>query len=113
MELTKVRSSNVDAVGYIEGVRVLLVLYRDGNLYGYPRASAELYAQLISAESIGKFACSLPQGVLISGGPARPAERPATLPLAPPCPTLTMEDLRKVAAARKGEQPDCSFSVLP
>lgn len=105
MELTRVNSSNVEAVGYIDGTRILLVQFRGGTIYAHPDVSVETYAALVAAPSKGQFVQMLPRGILLSGVGPEPRQ-----PM-PPVPMLTMDDMRKVAA-RKGEQPDCGVLIL-
>ena len=54
--MTPVKSSNVASVGYDEsGLRVQ---FKDGASYLYKGVPAETYANLMSADSIGKFLAS-------------------------------------------------------
>lgn len=55
MELTKVKSSNVDAVGYLEQDGVLLVRFKDGTLYARTGVQPAQYIQLLEAESKGAW----------------------------------------------------------
>lgn len=53
MDLTRVKSSNVDAVGYDDGV--LEVHFRNGARYRYAGVEAEEYDALLKADSVGRF----------------------------------------------------------
>lgn len=55
MELTKVQSSKVDAVGYLEQDGVLLVRFKDGTLYARTGVQASTYIQLLESPSKGSF----------------------------------------------------------
>jgi len=53
--LTPVKSSNLEAVGYDPGTRVLTVKFRNGGTYHYQECLPSHYEGLLSAESPGKF----------------------------------------------------------
>ena len=55
MELTKVESSHIDAIGYLEADRVLLVRYDDGGLYAWPGVSAAQWNDLVANPSKGAW----------------------------------------------------------
>lgn len=55
MEMRSVESSNVRAVGYDAETRTLRVEYKGGGVYEYPNVEPSLYADLLAAESVGKF----------------------------------------------------------
>ena len=55
MQLTPVESSHIEAVGYLESDRVLLVRYKDGSLYARPGWSLEHFVRLVGSTSKGKF----------------------------------------------------------
>lgn len=50
----RVSSSNIDAVAYDAANQRLYVFYKDGDWYRYVRVPAEVYTQVITAESIGR-----------------------------------------------------------
>lgn len=54
MEVTKVTSSNIDAIGYDPMQRVLKVVFKSGSIYDYYEVGQEVYDDLMSAESIGR-----------------------------------------------------------
>lgn len=54
MELVKVNSSNIKAVGWENNT--LFIAYNSG-IYMYEDVKRELYEQLLNAESKGKFVC--------------------------------------------------------
>lgn len=53
MQLYSVASSNLDSVGYSDGV--MRIHFKSGSLYEYHNVTESLYIDLISAPSIGKF----------------------------------------------------------
>ena len=55
MEREKVKSSNLESVGYDEDKSLLEVEFKDGAVYQYSGVSSELHKQLISADSVGSF----------------------------------------------------------
>ena len=55
MEMQPVKSSNVKAVGYDEENKTLQVEYKSGGIYQYPGVPPEIYADLLAAESVGRF----------------------------------------------------------
>lgn len=55
MEMQPVKSSNVKAVGYDEENKTLQVEFRSGGIYQYPGVQPEMYADLLAAESVGRF----------------------------------------------------------
>ena len=55
MELVKVKSSNLDAVGYDESSSTLRILFHTGVAYDYSGVPQELYNQLMEASSKGSF----------------------------------------------------------
>ena len=55
MEMQPVKSSNVKAVGYDEENKTLQVEYKSGGIYQYPGVQPEIYADLLAAESVGRF----------------------------------------------------------
>lgn len=58
MELTKVESTNVDAVGYLEQDGVLLVRFKDGTLYARTGVQPSQYISLLEAPSKGTWLAS-------------------------------------------------------
>jgi hypothetical protein len=55
MEMQPVKSSNVKAVGYDEENKTLQVEFRSGGIYQYASVQPEMYADLLAAESVGRF----------------------------------------------------------
>ena len=55
MERQPVKSTNVDSVGYNAEEKVLEVCFRSGGVYQYAGVQPEMYADLLAAESIGRF----------------------------------------------------------
>jgi len=54
MEVTKVTSSNIDAIGYDPTQRILKIVFRSGAIYDYYDVDPEIYNSLMNATSIGK-----------------------------------------------------------
>jgi 7-cyano-7-deazaguanine synthase in queuosine biosynthesis len=52
-----VESSNIAAIAYDEAMRAIVIEFKDKNssVYAYPDCDRELFEQLETAESIGKF----------------------------------------------------------
>jgi hypothetical protein len=55
MNMQPVKSSNVKAVGYDEETKTLQVHFKSGGIYQYAGVQPEMYADLLKAESIGRF----------------------------------------------------------
>ena len=55
MEMRLVKSSNVKAVGYDAEEKTLQVEFKSGGVYRYAGVQPEMYADLMKAESIGRF----------------------------------------------------------
>ncbi len=55
MEMQPVKSSNVSAVGYDEENKTLTVEFRSGGIYQYAGVPPEMYADLLEADSVGRF----------------------------------------------------------
>ena len=55
MERQPVKSTNVESVGYNDEEKVLEVKFRSGGVYQYAGVQPEMYADLLKAESIGRF----------------------------------------------------------
>ena len=55
MEMVKVKSSNLDSIGYNESDRKLRVLFKGGRLYEYSNVPIDIFIALQKAESLGKF----------------------------------------------------------
>jgi len=55
MERTPVKSSNVASVGYDEQTKTLEVAFQSGGIYQYSGVETQTHADLMGAESIGKF----------------------------------------------------------
>lgn len=49
------KSSFIHSVGHDEATGTLIVLFHKGDLWTYDGVSAELHAQMMAAESVGKF----------------------------------------------------------
>lgn len=54
MEVTKVTSSNIDAIGYDPVQRILKVVFKSGSIYDYYEVDQQIYEGLMSADSIGR-----------------------------------------------------------
>ena len=50
-----VKSTNVKAVGYDVETKTLQVEFKSGGIYQYAGVQPEMYAELLEAESIGRF----------------------------------------------------------
>lgn len=55
MQMQSVKSSNVKAVGYDEETKTLQVHFKSGGVYQYAGVQPEMYADLLAAESVGRF----------------------------------------------------------
>ena len=55
MERLPVKSTNVKAVGYDVETKTLQVEFKSGGIYQYAGVQPEMYAELLEAESIGRF----------------------------------------------------------
>ena len=55
MEMQLVKSSNVKAVGYEVETKTLQVEFKSGGVYQYAGVQPEMYADLLAAESVGRF----------------------------------------------------------
>ena len=99
LAMTKVDSSNVRAVAYFLDPPLLLVQYRDGSLYARPGVSEKEYADLMAAESKGKFLHALRGRAVFIGEGEGAIPKP-----------MSVEDMRRVAKTK----PDinCDFTVL-
>jgi len=53
--LNRIKSSNIDAIGYDNENKELYIMYRGISLYKYYPINEELYKKLEEAESKGKF----------------------------------------------------------
>jgi hypothetical protein len=53
MEMHKVKSSNIESIGYDEGTHRMRVKFSSGTLYEYEGVSKENYQKLRDAESVG------------------------------------------------------------
>lgn len=60
-QLTKVESSNIDAIGH-DDTHGLLVRFSGGGLYSYPDAPRSLYRDMLEAPSVGRFFFSKVKG---------------------------------------------------
>lgn len=55
MERHPVKSSNVESAGYDAEEKVLEIKFRNGGIYQYGGVQPEMYAELLAAESVGRF----------------------------------------------------------
>lgn len=55
MDMTPVKSSNVEAVGYDSATGTLRVTFKGGGTYDYAGATAQTYGALITAKSPGSY----------------------------------------------------------
>ena len=55
MERQPVKSTNVESVGYDKEEKVLEVKFKSGGVYQYAGVQPEMYADLLKAESVGRF----------------------------------------------------------
>jgi hypothetical protein len=55
MERKKVNSSNIRAIGYDSGGRLLEVEFSNGSVMQFSNVSSELHRRLMNAPSIGSF----------------------------------------------------------
>ena len=55
MERQPVKSTNVDSVGYNPEEKVLEIKFLNGGVYQYAGVQPEMYAELLAAESVGRF----------------------------------------------------------
>lgn len=55
MNMVRVVSSNIEAVGYDEGRLILTVRFKNGSVYEYYEVSNEIFEGLLLADSVGKF----------------------------------------------------------
>ncbi len=53
MQLYPVTSSNLDSVGYSDGV--MRIRFKSGGLYEYHNITESVYTDLITASSVGKY----------------------------------------------------------
>ena len=53
MQLYPVTSSNLDSVGYSDGV--MRIRFKSGGLYEYHNITESVYTDLITAASVGKY----------------------------------------------------------
>jgi hypothetical protein len=55
MERTQVKSSSIRSVGYDPAAKILEVEFASGAIYRHHDVPPEIYVDLLSAESVGKF----------------------------------------------------------
>jgi hypothetical protein len=55
MKRIPVKSSNIAEVGYDEGTKILEIQFKSGGVYQYAGVEPYTHADLIGAESIGRF----------------------------------------------------------
>ncbi len=119
MELTKVQSSNVDAVGYLEQDQVLLVRFKDGTLYARTGVQPATYIQLLEAQSKGGFLAQWAGKMVFlskashefknteGNNPSMESVNPPATPRSVP---MTVNEMMKV---KSGNPPDgCDFAVV-
>ena len=72
MEMQSVESSNVKSVGYDAEQKILVVAFQNGGVYQYAGVQPKMYADLLEAESIGRFVSQVirvgRKGLKIEGG---------------------------------------------
>jgi hypothetical protein len=56
MDMVQVQSSNLDSVGYDEKSKLLVIRFKDGNVYEYYDVPKEEFDGLMFAASKGKYA---------------------------------------------------------
>lgn len=54
-DMKPVESSNLQSIGYNEKEKVLFVEFKTGSKYAYTNVNKEVYQELMSAESHGKY----------------------------------------------------------
>ena len=54
-EMIPVISSNIESIGYDEGVGSLYVKFKQGKVYEYEKVPSYIYDELMAAESVGKY----------------------------------------------------------
>ena len=62
MNLVKVESSNLEAVGYDQDTQEMTVEFKGGGLYKYKDVPFEVYTELMDADSIGQLFHKLIRG---------------------------------------------------
>lgn len=62
MERQPVKSTNVDSVGYNAEEKILEVKFKSGGIYQYAGVQPEIYADLLKAESVGRFVSQVIRG---------------------------------------------------
>jgi hypothetical protein len=55
VELQKVRSSAIDAIGYDDSTGTLVVRFKDGGTYEYSDVPKTRYVELMTASSLGSY----------------------------------------------------------
>lgn len=53
MEMKKVKSSNIDKVGYGKNTKILQVQFRNGSSYMYADVPEEMHKKIVNSSSIG------------------------------------------------------------
>ena len=53
--LKNVKSSNIEQIGYNEGLETLYVKYKSGKVYAYDKVPKQIYEGLEKAESKGSY----------------------------------------------------------
>lgn len=54
-EMTPVRSSNVQSVGWDDGAQELVIEFKDGAVYGYPQAGRAAFEDMLTTSSPGAY----------------------------------------------------------
>lgn len=62
MNHTPVSSSQIASVGYDPATRVLEITFKDGGTYAYDNVPANVHADLMSADSVGKAFYAMVKG---------------------------------------------------
>ena len=55
MQLIKVISSNITHIGYSIDKKILRIVFNSGGTYTYTNISKEIYKELLSSKSVGKY----------------------------------------------------------
>lgn len=55
MQRKPVKSTNVESIGYDLETKTLQVEFKSGGIYQYAGVPPEMYAELLAAESVGRF----------------------------------------------------------
>lgn len=55
MERVPVSSSNIESVGYDKDTKTLEVAFHSGSVYQYLNVEPEIYSNMLTASSVGKY----------------------------------------------------------